>query len=350
MFLQKVTKKVVILKIVLVHILVLAILILFLSYYFFLAKNIQNKIDKPAKDNNILENKINNYKAIEPEFNPELQKITNNSKVINASNLSIPVLMYHRINNLIGVGKKDIIQVGLRVSTKVFDAQMQFLKRNNYNTISSQDIVNYQYKNIALPSKPILLTFDDGYLDNYTNALPILVKYNLKGEFAIIVDLVGQDSYMNWDQITDLKFKGMSFASHTFKHCYLAGIDPINTKKNGFRSYLLTPKNQVKESSNCPTVNYSGVLNENQVRGELKLSKQKLEEKLSQEVISLVYPFGNYNQTVIEIAKEEGYYYAFTVEGQNKERILDFKNNYELPRTRIFGQQELPINGFFGKI
>jgi peptidoglycan/xylan/chitin deacetylase (PgdA/CDA1 family) len=268
--------------------------------------------------------------------------------LLNSEDLNIPILMYHHISTTDGIPATDATAIGLRVGPKVFEKQMEKLKAKGYNTISSQQIVDYQYKSVPLPKNPILLTFDDGYKDNFINAFPVLKKLGLKGEFAIITNVIGEGEYMSWDDAKIMKEAGMYFSSHTFFHCYLAGVDSAATKINGYKTYLKTPIAAIeKEDDNCPNINFGGALDSSQVRGELKKSKKTLKEKLGVDAVSVVYPFGNYNDDVMRIAKEEGYFYGMTVEGQNNGN-LNFKKPYKLQRTRIFGQQELPLTGFFG--
>ncbi len=171
--------------------------------------------------------------------------------------------------------------------------------------------------------------------DNYTYALPLLKKYNLVGDFAIVTSTVGKPEYMNWQQLNDLKNIGMGISSHTFNHCYLAvNVDPKTATKGPFA------KSPVNDSPNqiCPNFTSGNQLNTGQIRGELLKSKQDLENKLSIKIKSLVYPFGKYNEQVISIAKELGYEIGFTVEPQDK-KMLDLNKLFELPRIRINGQQ-----------
>jgi peptidoglycan/xylan/chitin deacetylase (PgdA/CDA1 family) len=265
----------------------------------------------------------------------------------NTQSLQLPVLMYHHIADLGGVAKNDNIEIGLRVSPTVFDKQMEHLSQKGYHTISSEELYNYQFFGTPLPSNPIIITLDDGFMDNYINAYPILKKYGFKGEFAIITNLIGQGNYMTWDILREMKAGGMVFSSHTLFHCYLASVNDAETKKAGHRIYLPTPKRDKDETIGCPHVNNASILSYNQVTQELQASKDVLEKELGVKIFSIVYPFGNYNNQTQEIAKKAGYSYGFTTEGQYAGN-LNFDSPYKLPRTRVFGQQELPLRDFFG--
>lgn len=278
-----------------------------------------------------------------------LALIPNTTILLKSEDLEIPVLMYHHISDLAGISATDATAIGLRVAPKVFEAQMEYLVTKKYNTVTSEDIYNYQYRGIKLPSNPILLTFDDGYRDNYINVFPVLKKHKLIGEFALITNVIGQGEYMSWDEALDMKKGGMAFSSHSFFHCYLAGVDSVATKTNGFKTYVPTPKGTVDTiDANCPNIGFGGVLDFNQVNNELKKSKNTLETKLGVKIFGIVYPYGNYNIEVMKLAQANGYYYGYTVEGQNNGN-LNFEKPFKLPRTRVFGQQELPLSGFFGR-
>ena len=85
---------------------------------------------------------------------------------------AVPVLNYHQIN--------DRDENALTVHTDQFEAQMKYLADNGYHTITPEDMVDAWENGTELPDKPVIITFDDGYADNYRNAYPILKKYNLK--------------------------------------------------------------------------------------------------------------------------------------------------------------------------
>ena len=275
--------------------------------------------------------------------------IPNTTKLLKAEDLEIPVLMYHHISNLDGVAATDTTGIGLRVSPKVFEAQMEYLVAKKYNTVTSEDIYNHQYRGLVLPTKPILLTFDDGYKDNYQNAYPVLKKHKLIGEFALITNVIGEGAYMSWDEATEMKRGGMAFSSHSYFHCYLAGVDSVATKTNGVKTYVPTPKGTPDTiQSYCPNIGFGGVLDFNQVNNELKKSKETIETKLGVKVFGIVYPYGNYNIEVMKLAQSNGYYYGYTVEGQNNGK-LNFDSPFKLPRTRVQGQQDMPLKGFFGQ-
>lgn len=202
----------------------------------------------------------------------------------------VPVLNYHQINN-------EAHNV-LTLSSQEFDAQMNYLSKSGYSTISPEQLADFLETGRALPPNPILITFDDGYEDNYRVAYPILQKYNFTATFFIITDFAGASGrYMSWKQIEEMKSKGFTFESHTVNHVAL------------------------------PT------LADDDIRTELVKSKEVLEQRLHQKVEYLAYPGGLYDQRVISLVKEAGYRAAFTV---NLGRDLEYCGLFTLNRIPIF--------------
>jgi len=203
----------------------------------------------------------------------------------------VPVLNYHQINN------ED--HNALTLSDTEFEAQMQYLYNSGYTAISPDQLVDYVQYGKKLPTNPILITFDDGYEDNYRMAYPILQKYHFTATIFIITDFAGKyGRYLTWEQIKEMSDNGLTFEDHTLSHI------------------LLT------KASN------------EEVRAQLAQSKKALEWRLGKKVEYLAYPGGEYDQRVIQLTKEAGYRAAFTVNfGRDKVN----STLYTLNRIPIFG-------------
>ncbi|MEN6565047.1 MAG: polysaccharide deacetylase family protein [Veillonellales bacterium] len=188
----------------------------------------------------------------------------------------IPVLNYHQVN--------AESHTQLTLSPYEFDAQMAYLHKSGYTTITPAQLVDYLQDSKPLPANPILITFDDGYEDNYREAYPILKKYNFTATFFIITDFVGKNSnYMTWNQIKEMHNNGFSFESHTSSHILLPSAS------------------------------------DDEIHAQLIKSREKLEQLLNQKIEYLAYPGGAYDQRVIALTKEAGYRAAFTVDfGRDK--------------------------------
>ncbi len=260
-----------------------------------------------------------------------------------ALQIKMPILMYHHIDTVASIPADDAVGIGLRVSPEVFDRQLQYIQTQGYNTVTSFDLADYLNGKKNLPSKPIMLTFDDGYKDNIEKALPLLEKHKMKGDFAIITDVVGTGEYASWDDLKLMKEKGMGIASHTTNHCPLA-VKNYNTATKSQTPYLDSPIGN--ETTPCPHFGFTGQLTTGQILSDITISKKTLEEKLGIKVSHLVYPYGYYNQQVMDLTKQTGYLFATTVIGQSEE-ITDLTDPFELNRYRVQGQQSGQLSGFF---
>ncbi len=208
----------------------------------------------------------------------------------NEENIPITILNYHKIDNM---------NISLSVLPEDFDRQMAYLKENGYHTINTDQLYNYMVNGEALPENPILITFDDGYEDNYQHAYPILKKYGFTGTIFVITDFVNnnQPNYLTWDQIKEMKSQGMDFQSHTASH----------------KSMTELSMDQLKE--------------------ELTKSKQALDKELNQDTKFMAYPTGTYNLYIAKIVNEAGYKGAFTIKYGNVDKA---SNMYALERVPIF--------------
>jgi peptidoglycan/xylan/chitin deacetylase (PgdA/CDA1 family) len=258
-------------------------------------------------------------------------------------NYKLPVLMYHHIDSGANIPKGDSVGHGLRVGPQIFEKQLEYIQQKGYHTINSDDLYAFMEFGVTLPENPILLTFDDGYKDNVEQALPMLQKYRMIGDFAIITGVVGTGEYMTWEDHKTLLKAGNSISSHTVNHCYLA-IN-VNSKTGSNGPFQESPINDTPGQF-CPSFLFGGQLNTGQIRGELAKSKDDLEKNLGITIHFLVYPFGKYNKQVMEIAKETGYTMAVTVEPQVDEHADLADNAFDIHRIRMNGQQVGEIDTF----
>ena len=207
----------------------------------------------------------------------------------NEEDIPITILNYHKVDNM---------NIALSVLPEDFDRQMAYLKENGYNTINTDQLYDYMVNGAELPENPIMITFDDGYEDNYQNAYPILKKYGFTGTIFVITDFVSnQPNYLTWEQIKEMKANGMDFQSHTASH-----------------------KSMTE-------------LTEAQLKDELTRSKQTLDTQLNQDTKFMAYPTGTYNLYIAKLVNDAGYRGAFTIKYGNVDRA---SNIYALERVPIF--------------
>lgn len=129
-----------------------------------------------------------------------------------------PILMYHYIST--APSAQDRIRYGLSVPPEMFEAQLKLLHDNGFTTITLRDLYEYLAVGTPLPEKPIILTFDDGYVDNYTNAFRILQKYGMSGTFFVLTGKAdaGDPAYLSWDMIQEMSKAGMDIQLHSRDH------------------------------------------------------------------------------------------------------------------------------------
>jgi peptidoglycan/xylan/chitin deacetylase (PgdA/CDA1 family) len=160
------------------------------------------------------------------------------------------------------------------VTPEAFEAQMQWLADNGYHTVSFSDLVAYFQHGQPLPAKPIILTFDDGWVDGYTVAYPTLKKHCMVGAFFPPVEWVNRSDgskVLTWSMIEEMSRGGMEFGSHTLNH------------------HLLNEQNA------------------QQITEQLVGSKAELEKHLVRPVTALAYPGGGHNALVTSLAPKSGY-------------------------------------------
>ncbi len=126
--------------------------------------------------------------------------------------------MYHYIS--IPPEDADEYRINLSVPPETFRIQMEYLYYNGYTTIDLYDLSRAIAGKQELPAKPIILTFDDGYLDNYENAYPVLQEFGFKGTFFIPTEFIdlGREGYMTWPIIEEMAANGHRFEPHSRTH------------------------------------------------------------------------------------------------------------------------------------
>lgn len=238
---------------------------------------------------------------------------------------SIPVLMYHRVLETLPAAPSH----GIWVSARQFTKHLTSLKRRGYHSITFRDYERFLQGHGALPRKPIILTFDDGYEDNYLTAFPLLQKF---GFSAVIYAVTNRNRRTNfWDeneppaklmspsQMIELYRSGIEIGSHTVTHPRL----PIASPKSA--------------------------------QSEIRDSKDALEQLIGSQVLSFAYPYGELSQTVKELVSEAGYRFAVAADSGPFNFYQDF---LEIRRTQVFPwtdqvgfwKKTLPIYGRYKAI
>lgn len=198
---------------------------------------------------------------------------------------SVPVLMYHLISDDIW-GSREMF-----TSPAMFRQQLQYLKDHGYQTITFEDL-----DHLEKYPKPVLLTFDDGYADNYTTVYPMLKEFGMKATFFVFPNGLGRQHMMTREQIKELSDSGIvSIQSHSLSHA-----------------------NMTKLSAS-------------QQEYEMKESQRQIREITGKSPFAITYPEGGYTNTTLSIAAK--YYHFGICAGGNRWKISDAF--YTIPRYRM---------------
>ncbi|MBI4620557.1 MAG: polysaccharide deacetylase family protein [Desulfobacterales bacterium] len=202
----------------------------------------------------------------------------------------IPVLMYHRITD----EKPQSKLKKLLVTTDRFAAQMSYLHTHGYSTITIDEFISILNGKWAPSFKPVIITFDDGYKDNYTYAFTILKEYGFNAIIFLVTKYIGDSNLwdeakgepitplLSWSEILEMKEHGIEFGSHGHTH---SNLTEISEREQAF---------------------------------ELEESKRVLEKELNQKIKAFSYPFGIFNESTLGIIGRSGYCAAFTTKpGKN---------------------------------
>lgn len=128
----------------------------------------------------------------------------------------VPVLMYHRVDT--SLASHDPITVGLTVMAPAFEAQLRALRAAGYQSTTLDALCDALVNHTAVPPRRVVLTFDDGYRDNYTVAFPLLRKYGFAATFFVVTSTVGTPDHLTVPQIREMARAGMAIESHGVHH------------------------------------------------------------------------------------------------------------------------------------
>lgn len=260
--------------------------------------DIKHRLDSELKNHSFSESKKRYfikkivfffYSSVFASFINRLHGLLGQQKVI--------ILLYHRVSDQF----KDNVTIGI----EQFDEQMAYLERN-CETVSLSEIVDGRVRRNS--SKPVIaISFDDGYLDNFENAAPILLKYQLPCTFFISTEKIaankpfahdmvslgfGLDN-MNWDQVHKMKDWGFDFGSHTINHVNLTEVS------------------------------------DSEAMYELEGSLNEIRKQLNQNDVFIAYPYGgrqHMNSTRLQMIKNVGYSACFSAYGGHNKTKMDVFN------------------------
>ncbi|WP_438446633.1 polysaccharide deacetylase family protein [Gorillibacterium sp. sgz5001074] len=212
----------------------------------------------------------------------------------NAKFKPIPVLNYHSVS----VDPGNIVVI----HPDKFREQMQYLHDNGYSTLTLKEFTDIFEGAAEAPAKPVLLTFDDGYTDNYMTAMPVLKEYGFHATLFMSPGMVGTAGYIDWDQARALQENGWDIQPHGMTHPSLP---------------KLSTDDQTREITEA---------------------RRLIEEHLKVTADVYCYPYGQYNKETLDILTRHGFRYAFTIE---QGKTAAGQHPYKLTRIFVNGEEKL---------
>ena len=210
----------------------------------------------------------------------------------------VPILMYHYISE--PPPGANALRRDLSVSPQAFADQLAYFRRAGYQSITLYDLVMHLRIGWPLPPKSILFTFDDGYKDHYTDALPLLREHGFTGTFFVITGFAdeGRPDYLSWEDVVEMSAAGMEMATHSYTHPDLRGqsVDYIVWQTLG-------PKEAMESRTGVP-------------------------------VTAFCYPFGFYDEQVIAVIRSAHYWSGVTT---RQGMLHTWEGLFELERVRVRG-------------
>jgi peptidoglycan/xylan/chitin deacetylase (PgdA/CDA1 family) len=201
-----------------------------------------------------------------------------------------PALMYHRV---VPSGETPD---GISVTQRAFARHLDWLRRWGYQSVGAADLAAALQGERPLPRRPVILTFDDGFEDNLTDALPILREFGFTALVFAVMDLLGGrrnfgrakgEPLLSGDQIRRMAQAGVEFGAHGLTHPHLCALA------------------------------------EQEARREIVESKRRLEDIVGREVAAFCYPFGEFGRREMDLARSAGYRCAFSTRRGNRHRAAE---------------------------
>ncbi len=235
-----------------------------------------------------------------PPPSPIATTTTEQAIPLGRSAVRIPILQYHYIR--VNPNRNDLLGFNLSVTPSNFAAEMDWLASHDYHPVDLTDLRAYLQGKQVLPAHPVVLTFDDGYEDFFTNAYPVLSAHQFKAVAYVVPGFFNRAGFMTADQIKQLDQAGIEIASHTFDHVNLT-------------------------SEPAAQLNF-----------ELSGSKVYLERLLGHPVLDFCYPVGRFD-TRVELAVAQAGYQSATTQAPGLSH--SWSTRFFWTRTRVSGGEGL---------
>ncbi len=182
----------------------------------------------------------------------------------------VPILIYHAIRPYVPMDTKGARRWIATPGT--LEAELAWLRDNSYTSVSFEDLRAHLARGALLPPRPVIISFDDDWQNQYVTAVPLLRKYGFTATFFVWVRAVGREHHLSWDEIRELDVEGMEIGCHTLTHLRLP---------------------QLKSDE--------------KLRSEIAAARDLIAAHIGHPVTTFAYPFGQYDERVVQAVKDAGF-------------------------------------------
>lgn len=226
---------------------------------------------------------------------------------------TIPVITYHSIQDSNEDGNEYIIK------TESFEEMVKGLKENNFTFLSLSDVEDIVYNGKDLPEKPVLITLDDGYKDNYTNVYPIIKKYDAHASIFLIGSKLDSEGFLSSSDVIEMAESGfIDFGSHSYNLHDLFEDGP-----NKGKTWLSAKLDGESDEHYF-----------NKIKDDLIWNNNFIYERSSVFPTAIAYPGAMVNDIIIKASKEAGLKIGFVGANKTASKIADL-DPYEIKRFNI---------------
>lgn len=235
----------------------------------------------------------------------------------------LPIIMYHSIL------KDKKLQNDYTIPPTLFENDLKYLTDNGYTTVTVEDLINYVYHGRDLPDRCIMLTFDDGYYNNYYYAFPLLKKYKCRAVISPIASMTEkftqtQDISVTYGHISDNDIRKMVNSGY------------VEIQNHSYDMHTLTPRKGVSKKRGESDEDYK-----NTVTSDITKAQNYLENVTGKKPSCFVYPFGAKSDGTEEIVRELGFVCTMTCTEEPNVITRDKESLFELGRYRRDGKESM---------
>lgn len=235
----------------------------------------------------------------------------------------LPIIMYHSLL------KDTKLQNDYTISPTLFENDLKYLTGNGYTTVTVEDLIDYVYHGKDLPDKCIMLTFDDGYYNNYYYAYPLLKKYKCRAVISPIASMTEK-----FTQTEDVSVTYGHISDDDIKEMVNSGY--VEIQNHSYDMHTLTPRKGVSQKTNESFENYK-----NTITDDITKAQSYLENVTGKKPECFVYPFGAESNGTEEIVRELGFVCTLTCTEEPNVITRDKESLFELGRYRRDGKESI---------